>query len=185
MGHQEPRYFASKSSLWLAVNKRSWTRTRSNRNSSKSLWSSPEDPEDPRLRRPQRTQPITRALSAEPSNANSPASTPCSNASSTRKTPSWNPPRHGPESHPKRIHAHLRSQRHAQSRHRAIRRTVRPARHHRRRRYFRRSICRWSGDGGNSGNEHERDLRQRSNSNLKNLMQKMSADMSGMFTVKK
>ena len=38
---------------------------------------------------------------------------------------------------------------------------------------------------GNSGNDRERDLRQRSNSNLKNLMQKMSADMSGMFTVKK
>ena len=95
------------------------------------------------------------------------------------------PPRHGPESHPKRIHAHLRSQRHAQSRHRAIRRTVRPARHHRRRRYFRRSICRWSGDGGKFRKRPRRDLRQRSNSNLKNLMQKMSADMSGMFTVKK
>ena len=38
---------------------------------------------------------------------------------------------------------------------------------------------------GNSGNDRERDLRQRSNSNLKNLMQKMSADMSGMFNVKK
>ena len=38
---------------------------------------------------------------------------------------------------------------------------------------------------GNSGNDRERYLRQRSNSNLKNLMQKMSADMSGMFTVKK
>ena len=38
---------------------------------------------------------------------------------------------------------------------------------------------------GNSGNDRERDLRHHSNSNLKNLMQKMSADMSGMFTVKK
>ena len=38
---------------------------------------------------------------------------------------------------------------------------------------------------GNSENDRERDLRQRSNSNLKNLMQKMSADMSGMFNVKK